>query len=100
MGNKHTTPPFVAGTIHRFPVPIILAWLAFAVIVSVGVPPLEQVEKERSVALIPNDAPSVKALKRMGEDFNESNSASMAMIVLEGKQIGRASCRKRVCQYV
>ncbi len=86
MGNKHTTPPFVARTIHRFSVAIILAWLAFAVIVSVGVPPLEQVEKERSVALIPNDAPSVKAIKRMGEDFNESNSDSMAMIVLEGQQ--------------
>jgi RND superfamily putative drug exporter len=86
MDNKHTTPPFVARTIHRFSVPIILAWLAFAVIVSVGVPPVEQVEKERSVALFPNDAPSVKAMKRMGEDFNESNSDSVAMIVLEGQR--------------
>ena len=86
MGNEHTTPPFVARTIHRFSVPIILAWLAFTVIVSVGVPSLEQVEKERSVALTPNDAPSVKAMKRMGEDFNESNSDSVAMIVLEGQQ--------------
>ena len=30
MGNEHTAPPFVARTIHRFSVPIILAWLAIA----------------------------------------------------------------------
>jgi uncharacterized membrane protein YdfJ with MMPL/SSD domain len=34
----------------------------------------------------PNDAPSIKAMKRMGEDFKESNSDSVAMIVLEGQQ--------------
>ena len=66
--------------------PIILAWLAIAVIVSIGVPSLEQVEKEHSVSLSPDDAPSFKAMKRMGEDFKESNSDSVAMIVLEGQQ--------------
>jgi RND superfamily putative drug exporter len=67
-------------------VPIILAWLAITVIVSVGVPSLEQVEKERSIALTPTDAPSVQAMKRMGEVFKESDSDSVAMIVLEGDQ--------------
>jgi putative drug exporter of the RND superfamily len=86
MDNEHTTPPFVARTIHRFSVPIILAWLALTVIVSIGVPPLEQVEKERAVSTSPDDAPSLKAVKRMGEDFKESDSNSLAMIVLEGQQ--------------
>jgi putative drug exporter of the RND superfamily len=86
MVNKHTTPPFVARTLHRFSLLIILAWLAITVIVSTGVPPLEQVEKEHTVSLNPTDAPSVKAMKRMGEDFKESNSDSVAMIVLEGQQ--------------
>ena len=85
-GNKHTTPPFVARTIHRFSVPIILAWLAIAVIVSIGVPSLEQVEKEHSVSLSANDAPSFKATTRMGQDFREANSDTVAMIVLEGQQ--------------
>ena len=85
-GNQHTTPPFVARTIHRFSVPIILAWLAITVIVSIGVPPLEQVEKEHSVSLNPTDAPSIKADNRMNQDFNESNSGSAATIVLEGQQ--------------
>ncbi|MDT5145149.1 MAG: putative drug exporter of the superfamily [Mycobacterium sp.] len=86
MNGQHTTPPFVARTIHRFSVPIILAWLAITVIVSIGVPPLEQVEKEHSVSLSPNDAPSFKAVQRMGQDFKESNSDTAVMIVLEGQQ--------------
>src|SRR5271168_2177466 len=92
--NEHTTPPFIARTIHRFSVPIILAWLAITVIVSIGVPPLEQVEKEHSVSLSPNDAPSFKAVQRMGQDFKESNSDSAVVIVLEGQQpLGDAAHR-------
>ncbi len=40
----HNRAPLVARTIHRFPVPIILAWLAIIVILSVGVPSLNQVK--------------------------------------------------------
>jgi RND superfamily putative drug exporter len=76
----------IARTIRRFSVPIILAWLAITVAVSIGVPSLEQVEKEHSVSLSPKGAPSITAMKRMGEDFRESNSDSVAMIVLEGQQ--------------
>jgi putative drug exporter of the RND superfamily len=86
IGNEHAAPPFIARTIHRFSVPIILAWLAISVIVSIGVPPLEQVEKEHSLTLSPSDAPSFKAVQRMGADFKESNSDTAAMIVLEGQQ--------------
>src|ERR1700691_557674 len=86
MSNEHTASPFIPRTVHRFSVPIILAWLAITVIVSIGVPPLEQVEKEHSISQTPEDAPSFKAMTRMGEDFRESNSDSTAMIVLEGQQ--------------
>jgi RND superfamily putative drug exporter len=85
VGGEQRTP-FVARTIHRLSVPIILAWLALTVLVTVGVPSLEQVEKERSVSLSPKDAPSIKAMQRMGDDFKESNSDSLAMVVLEGQQ--------------
>jgi putative drug exporter of the RND superfamily len=80
------SPPFVARTIHRFSVPIILGWLAIAVIVTIGVPSLDQVEKEHSVSLNPKDAPAYKAAKRINEDFKVSDSSSMAMILLEGQQ--------------
>src|SRR5262245_37785238 len=86
MGKERTARPLVARIIHRFSVPIILAWLAIAVIVSVGVPSLEQVEKEHSQSLSPSEAPSFKAMQRMGEDFKESNSGSVAVVVLEGQQ--------------
>jgi putative drug exporter of the RND superfamily len=83
---EHTARPLVAGTIHRFSVLIILAWLAIAVVVSVSVPPLEQVEREHSLSLSPLDAPSYKAMTRMGQDFKESNSEGVAVVVLEGQQ--------------
>ena len=35
---------------------------------------------------MPKDAPSVQAMTRIGKDFQESNSDSSAMIVLEGEQ--------------
>ena len=81
-----TARPLVARTIRRFSVLIILAWLAIVVIPSVGVPPLEQVEKQHSVSLNPTDAPSFEAVKRMGEVFKEADSGGVAMIVLEGQQ--------------
>ena len=83
----HNGAPLVARTIHRFSVPIILAWLAVMVILSLGVPSLELVEKEHSVSLNPSDAPSFKAATRANEDFKQTDSgASVAMIVLEGQQ--------------
>jgi putative drug exporter of the RND superfamily len=87
--SNHQLPnsrPFVARAIRRLSVPIILAWLAITVAVSIGVPSLEQVEKEHSVSETPNDAPSFKAMNRMVQDFKEANSESVAMVVLEGQQ--------------
>lgn len=79
-------PSFVARMIHRLSVPIILGWIALAVILSVAVPSLEQVEREHAITLTPDDAPSFKAMQRMGEVFGEADSDSVAMIVLEGEQ--------------
>ncbi|WP_343574254.1 RND family transporter [Mycobacterium sp.] len=78
--------PFVARTIHRLALPVIVAWLAITVIVTVGLPPLEQVEKEHSVSETPKDAPSFKAMDRMVTDFKQANSDTVAMVVLEGQQ--------------
>jgi RND superfamily putative drug exporter len=81
-----TARPGIARTIRLLSVPIIVAWVLVTVLLTIGVPPLEQVEKEHSVSLTPTDAPSFMAMKRMGEDFKESNSESVAMVVLEGRQ--------------
>ena len=86
MLEDRTERPRVARTIHRFSVLIILAWLAITVILTIGVPPLEQVEREHAIALSAPDAPSFKAAKRIGEAFQESESGALAVIVLEGEQ--------------
>jgi putative drug exporter of the RND superfamily len=86
MTNHSAKRPFVAGMVRKLSVPIILGWLAITLLVSIGVPSLEQVAKERAVSLSAKDASSVKAMARMGEVFKESNTDSMAMVVLEGQQ--------------
>ncbi|GBG36738.1 siderophore exporter MmpL4 [Mycobacterium montefiorense] len=83
-GAIHTNRSFIARTIHTFAVPIILFWLAVVVILTVFVPPLEVVGQERSVALSPTAAPSLVALKRIGHVFNEGETDSVALILLEG----------------
>ncbi|HEY2499840.1 MAG TPA: RND family transporter [Mycobacterium sp.] len=84
--NERPAPSRAARMIRRFSLPVILVWVAIVVVLSIGVPSLEQVEKEHSLSLNPTDAPSFKAMTRMGQDFNETNSDSVAMIVLEGQQ--------------
>jgi RND superfamily putative drug exporter len=84
--DTHTGRPFIARMIHTLAVPIILFWVAIAVILSLFVPSLEIVGQERSVSLSPTDAPSMIAMKRIGHAFNEGETDSSAMIVLEGNQ--------------
>jgi putative drug exporter of the RND superfamily len=95
MSTERPRPPFMARTIRRFSLFIILAWLVFIVLTnlaSVGwnwksaIPSLEQVGRQHSVSLMPKDAPSVQALTHIGKVFKESDSDSSAMIVLEGQQ--------------
>jgi RND superfamily putative drug exporter len=83
---QQAPPAFAPRMIRRLSVPIVLAWVGLVVILAIAVPSLEQVEKEHSMSLDPNDAPSFKAMKRMGADFKETNSDSVVMIVLEGQQ--------------
>jgi RND superfamily putative drug exporter len=82
--DTHAERPWLARTVHRLAVPIILCWVGIVVVLSVFVPSLEVVGQERSVSLSPNDAPSVQAMKRIGHAFHEGETDSSAMIVLEG----------------
>lgn len=72
--------------IRRLAGPIIVAWVALVVVLSTAVPSLEVVGKMRSVSMIAGAAPSVIAIKRIGEVFKEFNSDSAVMIVLEGQR--------------
>ncbi|MDD4866543.1 MAG: RND family transporter [Mycobacterium sp.] len=72
--------------IHTLAVPIVLFWVAVAILLSLFVPSLEIVGQQRSVSLSPNDAPSFVAMKHIGHVFKEGETDSSAVIVLEGNQ--------------
>ncbi len=87
-------PPFLPRMIHRLALPIVLLWLGLVVVLNMAVPQLEVVAKNHAVSQSPKDAPSLQAMKRVGQDFHEFNSDSSAMIVLEGQQpLGDAAHR-------
>jgi RND superfamily putative drug exporter len=87
MSNKQVGGhPAIPRFIRLFCVPVLLGWLALTAIVNVVVPQLEEVGQAHSVSLTPDDAPSLQAMKLMGKVFQESDSNSTAMIVLESEK--------------
>jgi putative drug exporter of the RND superfamily len=86
MSNHHIARPSLAQMILRLSVPIAVFWLALAAITNVFVPQLEKVAQAHNVSLSPQDAPSLQASKRIGKVFQQFDSDSAAMIVLEGDQ--------------
>ena len=84
MSNHQQSRPRVPHTIRRLSVPILLFWVALAAVTNIAVPQLEDVGKTHNVALNSPDAPSLKAIKRIGQKFQEFDTDSQAMIVLEG----------------
>ena len=87
MSNTHVgAHPMIPRFIRLFSVPILLGWLAIVVIVNVVAPQLEKVGEAHAVSLAPDDAPSLQAMERIGRTFQEFDSNSSAMIVLEGDQ--------------
>jgi putative drug exporter of the RND superfamily len=73
-------------TIRMWSVLIAVFWLGLAVVTNVFVPQLETVAEAHNVSLSPQDAPSLQASKHIGKKFEEFDSDSAAMIVLEGQQ--------------
>ena len=67
-------------------IPIIVGWIAVVALLNLTVPQLEVVGQMRSVSMSPKEAPSVIAMMRTGQVFEEFESDSSAMIVLEGEQ--------------
>ncbi|MCV7315273.1 RND family transporter [Mycolicibacillus parakoreensis] len=87
-GNTEHT--FFAKWIRRLAIPIILLWLTLIFLLNSAIPSLEDVAKARTVSMSPTEAPSMKAMTRMGELFEEGDSDNIAMIVLEGDEpLGR-----------
>ena len=84
-GNGHSRST-IAHLIRVLCVPIVLGWIALNVVTNVFVPPLEKVGEAHTVGLAAKDGPAMIAMQRIGKNFNEFNSDSTAMVVLEGDQ--------------
>jgi len=84
--NERGHRPIIPHTIRVLAVPIILGWVLVTVLLNVIVPPLEVVGEAHSAPMAPMDAPSMKAMLRLGHNFHEFDSNAMVMIVLEGQQ--------------
>jgi RND superfamily putative drug exporter len=94
MNTDQDARPKFMRFIRRFAVPIILAWLLLTVAVNVLVPPIESVARNHAVTMSPQDAPSEIAARRIGEKFHESDSDSIAMVVVESdKELGEQAHR-------
>jgi RND superfamily putative drug exporter len=78
--------PFFAKNVHKYAVLIVLAWVGLVVCLSLFVPDLETVGKEHTVPMSPKEAASMQATQRVGKVFNEFDSDSNVMVVLEGSQ--------------
>ncbi|TGB35777.1 RND family transporter [Mycolicibacterium peregrinum] len=76
----------IAKWIRSLAVPIIIGWVVLIGILNTVVPQLEEVGKMRSVSMSPDQAPSMIAMKRVGEVFQEFKSNSSVMVVLEGDE--------------
>lgn len=82
---QHPHRPFIPRMIRVLALPVVLAWLAVTILVNVIVPPLEVVGEAHSAPMAPVDAPSMKAMMRLGHNFKEFDSNSTIMIVLESQ---------------
>lgn len=94
MSNAHTTPraPFIPRMIRTLSLPIILMWVLAAVGLGMAIPSLGEVAAARSVPLSPTDAPSYEAMLKIGKVFQQYDTDSAAMVVLEGDEpLGQAA---------
>jgi RND superfamily putative drug exporter len=76
----------IAKFIRTFAAPIIIGWIALIAFLNTAVPQLDEVTEMRAVSMSPDEAPSVIAMTRVGKVFEEFDSNSSVMIVLEGDE--------------
>ncbi len=94
MNTDNQDRPKFMRFVRRFAVPILIAWLLLTVALNVLVPPIESVARNHALTMSPKDAPAMIAAKQIGATFHESNSDSIAMIVLESdKPLGEQAHR-------
>src|SRR3979490_3213473 len=87
MSNSHFAArrPVIARLIRVLSIPIILLWVLVAVFLGLLSPSLDAVGDKHSVSLSPHDSRAFQSMMNIGAVFKHFDSASTAMIVLEGQ---------------
>lgn len=84
MGTTHGDEP--AGY-ARFAVRragwVVLAWLALTAVMNVAVPQLEEIAGRDSSPMVPKDAPSMRAVELMNEEFSNGDAESFIVVAME-----------------
>lgn len=94
MSRHQATRPLAARLVRRLAIPIIIFWALLAVVTNTFVPQVERVAEELAGPMVPTYAPSQAAMLAIGEKFQESDSTSMTMLVLEAdRPLGEADHR-------
>jgi RND superfamily putative drug exporter len=86
MSEHRARRPFVPRMVRVLAIPIIAFWALLAVSTNTFMPQVERVAEELAGPVVPHYAPSQRALLAIGAKFHESNSTSLAMIVLEANR--------------
>ena len=84
MSSVSTERSKIAHAIRVLAIPILLGWIALTVVTNVFVPSLEKVGEAHTVSMNAHDAPAFIAMQRIGANFQEFDSDSNAMVILEG----------------
>ena len=87
MSNETAQAPRsrIARLIRVLSVPIILFWLLLALGTTLFTPSLGEVAGKHSVPMTPMQAPAFKDMMNIGHKFQEFDTDSTAMVVLEGQ---------------
>ncbi|BBY21293.1 MMPL/RND family transporter [Mycobacterium stomatepiae] len=84
MSNEPGSRSRIARLIRVMAVPIILFWLLVALGTTLFTPGLGEVAGKHSVPMTPRDATAFKHMMNIGHKFQEFDTDSSAMVVLEG----------------
>ncbi|MBS9535267.1 MMPL family transporter [Mycobacterium sp. M1] len=78
--------PLYMRVVRKLAWPLIIFWLLLTAGLNLLVPPIEVVARTHAVTMSPQDAPAMIAAKHIGAKFEEFDSDSMVMLVLEGEE--------------
>ncbi|WP_408897147.1 MMPL family transporter [Nocardioides sp. R1-1] len=62
---------------------VVLAWLALTAVMNVAVPQLEEIAGRDSSPMVPTDAPSMRAVELMNEEFGSGDAESFIVVAME-----------------